>query len=104
MNQRTLSRPMPSHGKVTEPVVDHTADPMDISDVWAQEVENETGAIVHAYFDHCWTGDRFNPIFRGLSILVDNDTTYTTDFGGIDLLGVDTIARLEEAYSGELNQ
>lgn len=102
MTTQTLSRPIPSHGKVTEPCVDHTADPLDISDTWASEVENVTGAEVFAFFDHNVDHGQVNPTFRGLRITEDGDTTYTTEFGGIDLLGIETITRIEAAYSEQV--
>ena len=97
-----LSQPAPSFLDFA-PRVDHYRDPWDISDVWADEVENITGAIVCAYFDHNFDGDRRAPTFAGLSFDDGHGVSYYSAEHAIAELGVATVVRLERVYSDEVN-
>ena len=105
MQTQSVTNSRPTYrGKVQEPVVDHYADPVDISAIWNDEVDPGEDATVAVYFDHNWDGDQFNPSIAGMSFTDGGDTIYYRAAGAMDNLGLEIVMRLEKAYSDEVNQ
>ncbi len=79
------------------PAEDSTAD---ISDVWADEVENEEGAIVTAYFRH--TSDDHGGFYAdliGVGVLTGTSALLYSHDGAVAWFGWETVNRIENVQT-----
>lgn len=85
-----------------EPVVDHMADPYDATDWWLDQTP-ESEATVSAYFDHNAGHGQYSPSIKGFGFEEGGVTLFYHWSEVAEWTDRGAIARLERAYSEELN-